>query len=116
MKLKYKKDQHRPISSYSSVTPFFYMPVRLSTARHAWKYIFTILKDFFVLQHLQRFHITNRRVINVDTEIDEKIPFVPQRIFDYLSFVSFFVKPMDMLKHRLGFKKAAPSYVSMLSF
>ncbi len=116
MKFKYKKDQHRPISSYSGVAPFFYMPLRLSTARHAWRYIFTILRDFFILQHLQRFHITKRRVINVDTEIDEKIPFVPQRIFAYLSFVSFFVKPMDMLKNKLGFKKAAPYLCVYIKF
>ena len=107
---------HRPISSFSSVAPYLYMPLYPRTARHAWTYIFTILRDFFILQHLQRFHITKRRVINVDTAIDEKIPFVPQRIFVYLSFVSFFVKPIDMLKRTLGLKKAAPYLCIYLKF
>ena len=108
--------QHRPINSYSCVAPYFYMPLYPGTAKHAWKYIFTILKDFFILQHLQKFHITKRRVINVDTAIDEKIPFVPQKIFVYLSFVSFFVRPIDMLKHNLGLKKAAPYLCVYLKF
>ena len=107
---------HKPISSYSSLAPFFYMPLLPATSKYSWKYIFTILKDFFILQHLQRFHITKRRVINVDTEIDKKIPFVPQRIFAYLSFVSFFVKPIDMLKRRLGYKKAAPYLCIYIKF
>ena len=112
----HKRQTHKPISSFSCVAPYFYMPVYPGTTRHAWTYIFTILRDFFILQHLQRFHITKRRVINVDTAIDEKIPFVPQRIFVYLSFVSFFVKPIDMLKHRLGLKKAAPYLCIYLKF
>ena len=95
---------HRSISSFSSVAPYLYMPLYPRTARHAWTYIFTILRDFFILQHLQRFHITKRRVINVDTAIDEKIPFVPQRIFVYLSFVSFFVnfypKTIEKLRNK----------------
>lgn len=108
--------QHRPINSFSCVAPYFYMPLYPGTAKHAWKYIFTILKDFFILQHLQKFHITKRRVINVDTAIDEKIPFVPQKIFVYLSFVSFFVRPIDMLMHNLGLKKAAPYLCVYLKF
>ena len=95
--------QHRPINSFSCVAPYFYMPLYPGTAKHAWKYIFTILKDFFILQHLQKFHITKRRVI-------------PQNIFVYLSFVSFFVRPIDMLKHNLGLKKAAPYLCVYLKF
>ena len=115
-KIHAPRKSHRPISSFSSVAPYFYMPLYPRTARHAWTYIFTILRDFFILQHLQRFHITKRRVINVDTAIDEKIPFVPQRIFVYLSFVSFFVKPIDMLKRTLGLKRAAPYLCIYLKF
>ncbi len=111
-----KKELHKPISRYSAVAPYFYLPVSPATARHAWGFIFTILKDFFFLQHLQKFHITRRRVINVDTALDDKIPFVPQRIFAYLGFVGFFVRPMDMLKKRLGFKKAAPYICIYLKF
>ena len=107
---------HKPLSHYSAVAPFFYMPLNPYTARYAWKYIFTILRDFFILQHLQKFHFTKRRIINVYTDIDDKIPFVPQRVFAYLGFVGFFVRPMDMLKRRLGIKKAAPYLCLYLKF
>lgn len=107
---------HKPINRYSAVAPFFYMPLMPCTARYAWKYIFTILRDFFILQHLQKFHFTKRRIINVDTDIDDKIPFVPQRVFDYLGFVGYFVRPIDMLKKRLGIRNAAPYLCLYLKF
>lgn len=113
---KKTKAAHKPISHFSAVAPFIYLPLYPATASYAWKYIFTILKDFFILQFLQKFHITKRRVINVDTDIDDKIPFVPQRIFAYLSLVSFFVKPMDMLKRQLGLKKASSYLCLFLKF
>ena len=111
-----KKSQSKKLSSYSAVAPFFYLTTRPSTAAYAWKFIFTIIRDFFILQHLQKLHFTKRRVINVDTEIDDKIPFVPQRIFAYLGFVNFFIRPMDMLRRRLGYKKAAPYLCLFLKF
>ena len=107
---------HKPISRYSAVAPFFYMPLFPGTSRYAWTYIFTIIKDFFILQHLQKFHFTKRRIINVDTDIDDKIPFVPQRVFAYLGFVGYFVRPIDMLKKRLGIRKAAPYLCLYLKF
>lgn len=110
------RSSHKPISRYSAVAPFFYMPLMPCTARYAWNYIYTILRDFFILQHLQKFHFTKRRIVNVDTDIDDKIPFVPQRVFAYLGFVGFFVRPMDMLKRRLGIKKAAPYLCLYLKF
>ena len=110
------RKSHKPFSSYSVIAPFFFLTLRPATAFYAWNFIFTILRDFFFLQHLQKLHITKRRIINVDTDIDEKIPFVPQRIFTYLGFVNFFIKPMDMLKKRLGYKKAAPYLCIYLKF
>ena len=106
----------KPISSYSSVAPFFYLTTCPCTARYAWKFIFTIIKDFFLLQALQKLHLTKRPVINVETNIDSKIPFKPEHVKAYLGFVSFFIKPMDMLKNRLGMKKASPYLCLYLKF
>ena len=114
--MKNKKAKHRPMRSYSSVAPYFYMTIYPGTARYAWKYISTILWDFFILQHLQKFHFTKRRVINVDTELDAKIPFTPHHVFVYLGFVAFFVRPIDMLAKRLGLRKAAPYLCLYLKF
>ena len=105
---KEKRLSHKPIRKFSVVAPFFYLTTCPYTASYAWKLILTILKDFFLLQMGQKLHITKRPVINVETAIDEKIPFLPAQVKPYLEYVPFFVKPMDMLKTRLGLKQAAP--------
>lgn len=110
---KYSK---KPMKQFSTVAPYFFLPFRPCTAKKAWKLIFTILRDFFCLQHLQKFHITKRPVINVETDIDDKIPFSPSYISTYLGFVGFFIRPMDMIKKRLGYRKAAPYLCLYLKF
>lgn len=114
--MKRKLPPFKPIKKYSAIAPYLYLTTRIGTFFYAWNFIFTILMDFFLIQHLQKLHFTRRRVINVDTDIDDKIPFTPKRIIDYLSFVNFFIKPMDMLKRQLGFKKATPYLCSFLKF
>lgn len=113
---KQKPQVHRPISSFSASAPFFSLGTKPCTARYAWTYIFTILKDFFFLQILQKLHLTRRPVINVETALDDKIAFRPEHVKVYLGFVQFFMKPMDMLEKQLGFKKAAPYNCLYLKF
>ena len=110
MTLQKRKEKYSllPMKSFSNVVPYFFLLLRPCTAGKAWKFVFTIIKDFFLLQHLQKLHITKRPVVNVDTAIDDKIPFTPSYVTTYLGFVSFFMRPMDMLKKRLGYLKAAP--------
>ena len=105
-----------PMKKFSKVAPFLFLTLRPCTAKKAWGLIFTILRDFFLLQHLQKLHITKRPVLNVETEIDDKIPFSPSYVSIYLGFVEFFIRPMDMLKKRLGYLKAAPYLCLYLKF
>jgi len=106
------KYSNKPMCKFSCVSPYFYLTTRAPTARRAWRFIGTILKDFFFLQMAQQLHITKRPVVNVETDIDEKIPFSPSHITAYMSFVAFFVRPISMLKKRLGYRKAA-YYINM---
>ena len=53
-------------------------------------------------------HISHRPVINVETDLDEKIPFNPGKVNTYLGFIPFFVKPLDMMIKRMGYKTAVP--------
>ena len=69
-----------------------------------------------MIQQLQKLHFTKRPVINVETDIDDKIPFVPDHVDTYLDFVNFFVQPMDMLKKRLGYKRASQYLCLYLKF
>lgn len=108
-KIKYSK---MPMEDFSAVWPFVYLPLLYPTSVQVWSLIWTVLKDFFFLQIKQKLHLSHRPVIYVDTEIDEKIPFTPKYVKDYMSFVGYFVKPLDMLKKRLGYRKAA-HYISV---
>jgi len=107
-----------PLYSFSPVTPFFFLPFGWKTFKHAWGFIGTIIKDFFLLQWGEKLHIKKIPVITVDTEIDNKIPFSPDHVTDYMSFVPFLLDPFDMFKKRLGYKAASVpmnQYLQLLS-
>ena len=93
---------------FSAVTPYFKLLFHPKTFVKTWQFVASILRNFFWLQEKQVLHISHRPVINVETELDQKIPFTPSKVGIYLGFIPFFVRPMDMLIKRLGFKKAAP--------
>lgn len=105
MKEKYAKI---PLKNFSPVFPFLVYPFYPASVRGAWDFITAILIKFFWLQMKQKLHITHKPVIYVDTELDDKIPFVPEKIDTYMGFIPFLLKPTWMLKKRLGVKKAAP--------
>ena len=106
----------KPIKEFSPVSPYFNLLLRPRTMASAWKFIVTIIKDFFLLQDIQKFHLTHRPVIYVDTDIDDKIPFVPHRVKAYLGFIPFFVRPLGMMIKRLGYKKASTYINYFLEF
>lgn len=111
-----KKYGSLPISKFRTYSTIFYYSLRPCTAKRAWGLIITIIKDFFILQHLQQLHFTKRPVINVETSIDDKIPFTPSYVNTYLGFVSYFMRPVDMMGKRLGHKKATPYICLYLKF
>lgn len=103
---------------YSAVEPFFKLPFHPKTAKCSWRFIKTVIKDFFFLQTAQKLHLKNYPVIHVDTELDELIPFEPEYVNIYMDFINFFVKSIDLLIKELGYKKAIPyinSYVDFLT-
>lgn len=109
---KSKKYSTKKLWSFSSVSPWFIFPFSPYTFVNTWKLIIAIIKDFFLLQALHKLHLTHHPVIYVDTDLDDKIPFVPEKVKDYMSFIPFFIKPTTMLRKRLGMKKAGP-YISI---
>ena len=106
------------LKKYSKVMPFFVITTRAKTARHSWRFIVTILNDFFFLQLAQKFHFTHRPLLNVGTELDDRIPFSPAHVNDYMDFVPYFIRPISMMIKEMGYKKAAPyinEFLDMLS-
>ena len=93
---------------FSALSPYFNLLGRGRTFFRAWQFIFSVIHNFFFLQQRQVLHLTHRPVINVETELDEKIPFTPVKVNTYLGFIPFFVKPFDMMIKRMGYKAASP--------
>lgn len=114
--MKKEKSGILPLTSYSNIAPYFILTTNPFTFRHAWNYIFTIINKFFMIQLLQKFHITKRKVIFVDTQLDEKIPFVQEKVHDYMQFTNYFVRPISMLISVHGFFKAYPVINKYLDF
>ena len=106
----------KPLHCFSAPKAFFSTLFYPQTAGSVWKLIFTVLKDFFFLQLHQKFHFTKRPIINVDTEIDKKIPFSPEHVKTYLSFIEFFIRPIDMMEKRMGYKRASQYVCLYLKF
>lgn len=93
---------------FSAVSPYFNLLGRAGTFFPAWHFILSVLHNFFFLQQKQVLHLTHRPVINVETSLDDKIPFMPNKVSTYLGFIPFFVKPFAMMIKRIGYRKAAP--------
>ena len=106
----------KPISSYSSVHPWFNLLLRFRTTKKGWKLVSTVIIDFFLLQTLHKFKITKHPVINVDTDLDQKIPFDPSKVKTYINFIPYFLKPTVMLTKRMGYKNASPFLNEYLDF
>lgn len=98
-----QKYSMRENCSFSCVRPYFIYP--WATPIASCKIVYNVCHNFFFLQWRQKFHLTHRPVINVNTKTDEKIPFSPEYVRIYLSFVQFFIKPFDLIYKRLGLIK-----------
>lgn len=105
-----------PLSKFSAVAPYFFLILHHQTTKKALTFVLTIIKKFFLLQWSKKLHIRKIPVIKVDTELDDRIPFSPDHVEDYMSFVAFFIRTFDMLKKRLGYKAAVPYMNEFLSF
>ncbi len=111
-----RKYQGKSLSNFSSTKAFIRTLFQPYTSPYVLMLIFVVLKDFFLLQLHQKFHLSKRPVINVDTEIDKKIPFSPEHVKTYISFIDYFIKPADMLEKRMGYKYASQYVCLYLKF
>lgn len=111
-----EKYSHKPLKDFSPVTPFFILPFYRKTAGGIWDFIYSIVWHFFVLQIRQKIHLSHRSVIYVDTQLDEKIPFCPEKVKIYMGFIPFFIKPVWMLSKRLGIQKASATVNEYMHF
>ncbi len=64
-----------------------------ATLRAALRFVGTVARDFFWLQFSVKLGIRKIKIINVDHELDARIPFRPEKIGAYLDFIAFWIRP-----------------------
>ena len=65
-----------------------------------------IILEFFIVQFFEKFHILRIPVVHVDHPLDKKIPFKPEKVSIYFDFINQWVRPLNMLKQRLGWLRS----------
>lgn len=113
-----KKFSTRPLRKFNSFCGITKAIANKTTSKSGWYFIHRILNDFFFLQWRQALHFTHRPVVRVDTELDDKIPFTPNEVHIYLSFINIMTYPLDFMLRRMDAKiyaKEAKNYLDILA-
>ncbi len=100
------KFQERELKTYSGLYPYFRIIPSPRTYKVAWKFLYTVTKNYMGTQFLQKWGFTHIPVVNVDSPLDKKIPFTPSKVYVYMDFVYLFLRPLTMIIKRYGMKKA----------
>ena len=110
-----KEPALRPIDSYGAFLPYLIIPFRLKSAKVLFRFLRTVVRDFFWLQFSVKWRFKTIPVLDVSHPLDELIPFTPDKVKIYLNFTNFWIRPMTLLFRRLGVKKALPYCIEYLS-
>ncbi len=110
-----KEPALRPIDSYGAFLPYLIIPFRLKSAKVLFRFLRTVVRDFFWLQFSVKWRFKTIPVLDVSHPLDELIPFTPGKVKIYLNFTNFWIRPMTFLFRRLGVKKALPYCIEYLS-
>ena len=96
-------------------------PIFLRTMEHAgprrafYRYMKTIVCNFFLLQFAVKFGFKKIQILNVDHPLDKTVPFTPEKVSVYLNFVAFWIKPLGYIGHRYGLKTQLAYTVKFLN-
>lgn len=96
----------KPLAEFSCPKSVVTMVLFPSTSFWSVHFTMTTVRKFFLLQWKQKHHLTHYPIINVESDLDYKIPFTPSKIYVYMDFSAFFCRPLGMLYHRLGMAKS----------
>ncbi|MGI5106996.1 hypothetical protein H0R94_08205 [Treponema socranskii] len=110
-----KEPTIRSIDSYDAFLPYLIIPFRIKSAKVLFRFLRTVVRDFFWLQFSVKWRFKTIPVLDVSHPLDESIPFTPDKVKIYLNFTNFWIRPMTFLFRRLGVKKALPYCIEYLS-
>lgn len=97
-----KKYANMPLKEFSTPKAVLKMIFYPPTSFWSIHFTMTTVRKFFLLQHKQKWGWSHYPVINVESPLDEKVPFDPEKIYTYMDFSAYFCRPMGMLYKRLG--------------
>ena len=103
-----KKEKVRHVQDYKTLPTWI---VSLGDPRvicSSVSYLKSVAEDFFILQFACKFKFIKIPIVHVDNPLDQKVPFNPRRIADYLGFVNYWIRPLGLLICELGRNKAIP--------
>jgi hypothetical protein len=117
MKKKISADASiRSIRTFSDILPWLEMALTKQTRAAYINLIRKVYINFIKIQRQEKKHKIHIPIIYIDSEIDDKIPFTPDKVGTYLRFVNYFVRPISMLVKRFGLHKAAPVCAEYINF
>lgn len=117
---KYELDQkfiEKPLNDYHNLAAYANQ-IRLPFLKSLMPYLFQVSHNFFFLQLNRVLHFSKTPIIYVDTPLDDKIPFIPEKVNIYMDFVPFFLRPILMMALRIDPKqtvKLEKSFMNLLS-
>lgn len=115
-KKRINREIKKSMNEFSILDAYLTIPFRLRAIGPLWHLIFVVIRRFFAIQFLEKWHILKVPVTHVDHELDDKVPFEPQRVNIYLDFVNMWIRPLSMLVRRYGSHRAIPLCVEWFRY
>lgn len=112
------KVKGKSLKDFKVIKGVFCIPFALFSFIPFFAYGFILLWEYVLQQYLRKWHLLPRNVKHVDHELDEKVPFKTEKLGIYMSFISYWIKPLVMCFERFGFfngSKLAGEYLRYLN-
>ena len=78
------------------------MPFFSATKKACSYFLSNVWNNFFMLQQKQKLRLSKIPVVSVDHELDNKIPFVKNKIRIYMDFVGLLLRTISMFLKKLN--------------
>ena len=101
----------KPVKAYKTLSTWLVSVTNFVALSGLVSYLQTVTEDFFLIQFLRKFKFTKTPIVHVDNPLDNKIPFNPRCIADYLGFVNYWIRPLGLVVMTKGRKRALPHII-----
>ncbi len=99
-----------------AIPPIFFHALAGKRSRKAlFRYLGTVLRDFFWLQFSVKLGVRKIPILDVDHPLDKSVPFTPERVGVYLDFVAFWIRPIGYIRERFGREAEQDALESLLT-